>query len=738
MRTLRIPIVVLCVMTTSSGLTAKNGKDPGSWKIPSSREHFHLFLLMGQSNMSGGVNVATGDDKPVPRVVKMRLVKEGMDPKWEPGAHPLHPNRPGRKKRYGLGTSFARTYVADKPGAMVGLIPMAWGGKGISQLNKGSTVYRNAIRHTKAAMQAGTLKGVLWHQGESDTVRPCDTDAYERRLHRLIEDVRKDLGDPDLPFIVGNLAEFYGTGKDHSKPDRVKRINQVRSVLRELPDKVPNTGFAESTGCSSPDHHMVHFDRKSYDILGKRYAEIYAKTVARARETPRSNFVFILADDLGWADIGCYGSTFHETPHLDRLAAEGMRFTEAYAAAPICSPTRASILTGKYPARTDTTEWFGGPQPDRYKRNTPLRPAPYRNVMALEEQTLAETMKDNGYATFFAGKWHLGHKGFWPEEQGFDINKGGHTAGGPYGGKKYFSPYGNPRLEDGPDGEHLPDRLASETARFIEANKNRPFFAYLSFYSVHGPFISRDDLKRKYQEKDKPTDQWGQQGGNKVRLVQNHAVYAGMVEAMDQAVGKVIDKLAELGLDRNTVVFFMSDNGGVATGPCPTSNMPLRGGKGWLYEGGIREPMIIRSPGVVTAGAACSVPVTSTDFYPTILELAGIEAVPDQHTDGVSLVPLLRGSSTLPRQAIYWHYPHYSGGLGGPPSAAVRSGDWKLIEFFEDRRVELYNLAGDMGEKSELSQAHPDKVKALREMLHKWQKGVDAKFPTPNPNFKKP
>jgi len=454
------------------------------------------------------------------------------------------------------------------------------------------------------------------------------------------------------------------------------------------------------------------------------------------QRSERANFVFVLADDLGWSDIGCYGSTFHETPHLDRLAAEGMRFTDAYAAAPICSPTRASILTGKYPARTDTTEWFGGPQPTRYKRNTILRPAAYRSVMGLEEQTLAETMRDNGYATFFAGKWHLGRKGFWPEEQGFDVNKGGHSSGGPYGGKKYFSPYGNPRLEDGPEGEHLPDRLASETARFIEANRGKPFFAYLSFYSVHGPFIAREDLTRKYREKNKPVDSWGQEGANKVRLAQNHAVYAGMVEAMDLAVGKVLGKLKELGLDKNTAVFFMSDNGGVATGPRVTSNMPLRGGKGWLYEGGIREPMIVRYPAVIQPGTECSVPVTSTDFYPTILELAGIGALPEQHVDGVSLVPLLKGTATLPRKTIFWHYPHYSGGLGGRPAAAVRSGDWKLLEFFEDRRVELYDLRDDVEEESDLSQAHPDKVKELRGVLHEWQGQVDAKFPTPNPGYR--
>jgi arylsulfatase A-like enzyme len=459
--------------------------------------------------------------------------------------------------------------------------------------------------------------------------------------------------------------------------------------------------------------------------------------VAFSEEAKHTNILFILVDDLGWSDVGCYGSAFYETPNIDRLATEGMRFTDAYAACPVCSPTRSSIMTGKYPARTDNTEWFGGPQPKGYRRKTILRPAVYKNVMALEEQTIAETMKENGYATFFAGKWHLGHKGFWPEKQGFDINKGGHTAGGPYGGKKYFSPYGNPRLKDGPDGEHLPDRLASETAAFIESKKDKPFLAYLSFYSVHSPNISRDDLKQKYQKKKKPSDKWGKEGNHKTRLTQSHAVYAGMVEAMDLAVGKVLNKLKDLGLDKNTTVFFMSDNGGVATaGGHPTSNMPLRAGKGWLYEGGIREPMIVRHPGFIRAGTECSVPVTSTDFYPTILELIGESAVPQQHMDGISLVPLLKGADALPRKAIYWHYPHYSGGLGGRPSAAIRANDWKLIEFFEDNHVELYNLKNDIGEKEDLAKSKPDKAKELREMLHEWQKQVDAKFPTPNPNYK--
>ena len=268
----------------ASALTAEDKQGSNAWKIPSSKKNFHVFLLMGQSNMSGGVNMAAGDNQPVPHVLKMRLAKKGDEPKWAPGAHPLHPNRPNKKKRYGLGMSFAQTYVADKPGVVVGLIPMAWGGRGVAQLDKGSEIYSDAIRHAKASMQAGTLKGVLWHQGESDTVEREKTDVYEKKLHRLIEDVRKDLGDGQLPFIVGNLAEFYGTGKDHNAPDRVARISKIKAILRSLPEKVPHTGFVESTGCSPAARAKVHFDRKSYVLLGKRYAEVYADIMAKANK----------------------------------------------------------------------------------------------------------------------------------------------------------------------------------------------------------------------------------------------------------------------------------------------------------------------------------------------------------------------------------------------------------------------------------------------------------------------
>lgn len=469
---------------------------------------------------------------------------------------------------------------------------------------------------------------------------------------------------------------------------------------------------------------------------------VLAPKRAYAGGAKRPNFVFILVDDLGWRDLGCFGSTFYETPNCDRLAREGMRFTQAYAACPVCSPTRASIMSGKYPARLHTTDWFGAPQPDRvdkhWTRDKPLLPAPYEERLPLDEVTVAEGLHAAGYETFFAGKWHLGGEGFYPEDQGFDVNKGGHYRGSPPGG--YFSPYKNPKLEDGPKGEHLPDRLATETVRFIGEHRDGPFLAYLSFYSVHTPLQAREDLEAKYADKAKGTSGpvWGKEGDRKWRLVQNNPVYGGMVEAMDLAVGKVVGKLDELGLAENTVVIFMSDNGGLSTSEGhPTSNLPLRAGKGWLYEGGIREPMIIRWPGVTEGGSECSCPVISTDFYPTMLEMAGLPLRAKQHVDGASLVPLLKGTGHPDRTALYWHYPHY-GNQGGSPGAAVRAGDWKLIEFFEDGHMELYNLAEDISEKNDLAGEMPDKVEELAGMLHAWQKKVGALFPTPNPAHKEP
>ncbi|MEK6247685.1 MAG: sulfatase, partial [Planctomycetales bacterium] len=447
------------------------------------------------------------------------------------------------------------------------------------------------------------------------------------------------------------------------------------------------------------------------------------------------NIVFVLVDDLGYMDIGANNpDTLYETPNIDRLAADGMRFTDGYAANPVCSPTRYSIMSGKYPSRVGATNYFSG------KREGRFRPALLNDKMPLGEFTLAEALQKHGYVTHFAGKWHLGpSEEFYPEHQGFDFNKGGVA----HGAKHYFSPYNNPRLSDGPAGEHLPDRLATETVKFIEAHQDQPFFAYLSFYSVHTPLVGRPELIEKYKLKrerlgllDKPgfADEeqvWPADERRQVRILQRHATYAAMVESMDKAVGKVLDILLQLGLEKNTIVCFMSDNGGLSTYEgSPTSNMPLRGGKGWLYEGGIREPFIIKWPGVAAASSVCSTPVISTDFYPTILDMAGLPAEPKQHLDGVSLVPLLKQSGELQREALFWHYPHYSN-QGGFPGAAVRMDDYKLLERFEDGRVQLYNLVDDIGERNDLSDRMPKRAGEMRARLHDWYQDVDARFLRP-------
>ncbi|SKB01101.1 Arylsulfatase A [Prosthecobacter debontii] len=467
-------------------------------------------------------------------------------------------------------------------------------------------------------------------------------------------------------------------------------------------------------------------------LLKSFFALLTLTSVALAADS-RPNIVFFLVDDLGQRDIGCYGSTFYETPNVDRLAKEGARFTDAYAACPVCSPTRAAVQTGRWPQRTGITDYIGAPmKPGLWTRNTKLLPASYSDRLAHEEVTMAEMLKAAGYATFFAGKWHLGPEGWWPENQGYDHNLGGVDRGGPYGRGKYFVPYDNPRLPDGPEGEHLPDRLATEANKFIEASKDKPFFAFFSFYSVHTPLQSRPDLEKKYEEKRNRLGlkaEWGKEDTREVRLVQELPVYAGMVEAMDLAVGKVLAKLDELGLAENTLVIFTSDNGGLSTSEgSPTSNLPLRGGKGWMYEGGIREPLVIRWPAVVKPGRVVDTPVSSPDYFATAMELA--QGKTTSQVDGLSLLPVLRGGS-LPERPLYWHYPHY-GNQGGAPGAAVREGDWKLIEWYEDGKRELFNLREDIGETDDVARAHPDKVAALAAKLEAWRKDVGALMPTPN------
>jgi len=449
-----------------------------------------------------------------------------------------------------------------------------------------------------------------------------------------------------------------------------------------------------------------------------------------AKEKP--NIVFILVDDLGWADLGCYGSSFYETPNLDRLAKEGMRFTDAYAAAPVCSPTRASILTGKYPARLGITDWLPGRKDQPFQK---LKRTELKSFLPLEETTLAEAFRDGGYKTAFFGKWHLGDSPeHWPEHQGFDLNLGGCEKGTP---PSYFSPYKLPNLPDGLEGEYLTDRLTSETIHFIEQHSEKPFLVYLSHYAVHTPLQAKAPLLEKYKAKvaklsEGESPELISDNGHALRQVQNRPDYAAMVENLDENVGRILKKLTELKLDKNTIVIFTSDNGGLSTAEgSPTSNMPLRAGKGWPYEGGVREPLLVKWPGTTRPGSVCSQAVASPDFFPTLLAMADLPPLPHQHLDGTSLVPELKGADS-PERPVFWHYPHYSN-QGGSPYGAVRLGDFKLVEWYEDKRVELYDLQNDLGEKHDLATEKPEKAAALLAQLHDWRKSVNAQMPTDNP-----
>lgn len=469
---------------------------------------------------------------------------------------------------------------------------------------------------------------------------------------------------------------------------------------------------------------------------------LFLSPVLRGEEKP--NFVFILVDDLGKEDMGIEGSTFYETPHIDSLGKRSLRFERGYSACQVCSPSRVAIQTGKTPARVGITDYIsisGGNQPEKWKRNTKLLPASYKPELPLEEVTLAEALKENGYRTFFAGKWHLGAEGFTPEEQGYEINKGGFHWGTPPGG--YHSPYKNSKLSDDEPGAELPLRLGRETADFIteKSKQNEPFFAMLSFYSVHGPIHCSENRWKKYQAKaenmgltDREEPRFLFDRTQEVRQVQDHPVYAGMMAALDDAVGLVLEAIEASGEKDNTVVIFTSDNGGVSSGDgYATSCLPMRGGKGRQWEGGIRQPYYIAWPGVTDRGGTTETLATGMDFYPTILEIAGLSQKPDQHLDGVSLVPALRGE-TVKERPLFWHYPHY-GNQGGEPSAMMMNDNWKLIHYFEDGRNELYAIAEDIGETEDLAGKHPDVVENMEQSLKKWQADIGAAFPVKNENY---
>jgi len=447
---------------------------------------------------------------------------------------------------------------------------------------------------------------------------------------------------------------------------------------------------------------FVRTRREFLRLMGLGAASMAVPRLACAARASRKkpNILFILIDDLGWSDVGCYGNQFHETPNVDRLARQGMRFTDAYAACPVCSPTRASILAGQYPARVGVTDFIPGHWRPYEKLKVPINRQQY---LPLETVTLPEVLKQAGYVTGHIGKWHLGGRQHSPRNQGFDYV----TSGVRNRNDKQVTGFTDAAI------------------KFISENRDKPFFLHLSHHTVHIPLEAPKELIEKYERKPKPGDGV------------NNPVYAAMIEHLDSSIGRILKKLNELGLANDTVVVFFSDNGGLrqrfdGKGTTVTTNAPLRDEKGTLYEGGIREPLIVRWPGVVKPGSVCSVPVSSVDVCPTFLETAGVKGDPSHVLDGESLLPLLKQTGELKRDAVFWHYPHYH---HSTPAGAIRTGDWKLIEFFEDNRLELYNLKTDIGEKNNLAQEMPEKARELQWRLAGWRRSVKADMPTPNPDF---
>jgi len=438
----------------------------------------------------------------------------------------------------------------------------------------------------------------------------------------------------------------------------------------------------------------------------------------------RLNFVFLLVDDVGWGDFGCYGSKFHETPHIDALASQGILFTNAYAACTVCSPSRAAILTGRYPARLHLTDWIAGHKFPHAKLKVPN----WKMHLEHKRTLLPEALKNAGYSTAFFGKWHLMPEGsmdfekHYPDHHGFDTNIGGREWGQPRGRGRYFPPFDMPNLKDGKPGDFLTDKLTDSALDYLDKNARKsPFLAYLSYYTLHGPIMAPEKLVEKYQNKAKNFPNSQQELLNPAR--------AGMVESLDNSIGRIMAKLEELGLEDQTVIILTGDNGG----NFPENSGGLKLCKGYSHEGGIREPLIIKWPGHTKPGSRNDTPVIGTDFYPTILDIAGLPLIPDEHRDGVSLVPLLNGSSqSLSREALFWHYPHYH---RTKPYGAIREGAWKLIEFFEDDSLELYNLQNDPRETKNLADIHPKTAGRLLKRLKNWRSSVGAQMMTPNPHF---
>ena len=448
------------------------------------------------------------------------------------------------------------------------------------------------------------------------------------------------------------------------------------------------------------------------------------------QEQQNPNIIFIMADDLGWKDVSYMGSEYYETPNIDSLASQGMIFTDAYASAANCAPTRACLMSGQYSPRHGIYTVNNADRGvDSLRKLIPIK---NETVLDTNVYTMAEALARAGYESASMGKWHLGDPpDHGPEAQGFDLNVAGWHMGHP---RTYFSPYKNPALEDGPEGEYLTDRLTEDAVTFIKDNREKPFFLYLPYYSVHSPHQAKEAETAHFKKKE-PWD------GH------NDPVYEAMIHSVDRGVGRIMKTLNELNLKEETIVIFYSDNGGVGgyeeNGIIQwriTSQDPLRGGKGMFYEGGIRVPLVVRWPGKVEAGSRCHTPVISVDFYPTFLDLAGIEKEKGKTLDGKSILPLLKQEDTFEREAIYWHFPAYLQGQKGTfrtrPVSVIRSGDYKLLEFFEDDRLELYNLEKDIGEENDLSDQMPEKTRELHQQLKQWRESVDAPVPSElNPEY---
>ena len=521
--------------------------------------------------------------------------------------------------------------------------------------------------------------------------------------------------------------------------------------------------------------------RTFLSIVGACVLLLFQACSPEPKQSP-PNIIFFLVDDLGWRDVASFGSTFYDTPNIDQLAREGIKFTQAYAASHVCSPTRASIMTGKYPARLHLTDWLWGRPEYAFEQ---LTSPEFLQQLPHEEVTIAEALKAHGYATAHIGKWHLGEDPYGPLEQGFDMRVPDWNKGWPNNG--YYAPFELDGIGDEP-GQYLTDRLTDFAEYFILENRDQPFFLYMSHFAVHDPIDGRPDLVEKYSQRldsteqpdsppfilegnpDDPNPLTAEQLANlisqpshqdykvlpgrtvKIKQHQDNVQFAAMVEAMDESLGRIVDRLEQLDLIDNTLIVFFSDNGGMSGAnfggarayrmkdpdlldrEFSTSNLPLRGAKGWLYEGGIRVPMIVKWSGQSDSGRVVDEPVISTDFYPSLLEMAGLPSRSDQAQDGMSFVPALQGQS-FQRGPIFWHFPQYSNHGMQSPGGAVRAGDYKLLEYFENETVQLFNLRDDIGELNDLSQSEPEKTAELKALLHTWREQVGAQMPSPNANY---